>query len=188
MAPRATVTGTLKANDLSIALAGNGYYDHNWSTIKLPAMLKRWLTLRVFDPKYTLILHDQHLTDTFGGGTNRFALLGSSNTLIGSVSTFSYTPRRWRQDHSSGFDIPTELSLEITTAGYAVKGTIQEYRHLDSIDALAHLSWPVRVMIQAFYAKPYFIRYLVRYELDITSTEGATEHISGIAPAEAVYF
>ena len=114
--------------------------------------------------------------------------MGSHDALIGPANNFSYTPVRWRKDHNSGFDIPTELSLELTTAGYTVKGTIREHRFLDSIDALASISWPVRMMIQAFYAKPYFIRYLVRYELDITNKRGVTEHISGIAPAEAVYY
>jgi hypothetical protein len=183
-APRAKVSGELRTHGMRLRLAGNGYHDHSWSTIKVPSMLRRWYTLRIFDRKYTPILHDQRFTDSFGGGENQFALLGVEDKIVAAPRAFSYVARKWHRDEASGLEIPTEFSLELSSNGYTVRGAVREQRLLESIDVLEHISWPIRILIKAFYAKPRLVRYIARYDLDITSPRGATEHISGTAPVE----
>jgi hypothetical protein len=188
MAPRAAVAGSLTVDGKTYDMAGLGYSDHSYTTIKLPTMLSRWITLRLYDPKYTFIVHDQKLGDKFGGTANRFGLLGTADSMVGASRSFTYEPVTWRKDEKSGYKMPTEFQVEFKAGGSTVRGTVKEERFLESIDVLSQVSWPVRTLIKAFYSKPYLMRYLVHYELDVTNAEGTTEHIAGLATAEANFY
>lgn len=185
---RGASSGTFEAKGKSFSLAGTGYHDHGVATIKMPTFLARWYTLRLWDPKLTVILHQQYMSDTFGSKLNRFALVGTADKLIAGARRFTYKPLAWREDDDSGNKIPTELALALKAGGYTITGTVKESRFIDSVDVLGQISWPIRTMIKAFYSDPYLIRYFVQYELDVTDKDGTEEHLSGVGIAEANYY
>jgi len=217
MAPRARTSGTLRSAGVNASLDGAGYYDHSVTTVKLPSLLSGWRTLRIFGERLSLVLHEQQLAKRFGGRAARFGILAlrdddgplaltaaSATTTATTAMTatrattsapkvvalrdFTYTPLRMQHDEAAGSDYPTELSLAITAEGYRVRGTIRQTRFLEALDVLGQLSWPVRTAIRAFYAKPFSLRYLGRYELDVTTPAGATTHVTGEAPLEANFY
>jgi len=175
--PRGKATGSVTIGGLTVAIDGVGFNDHGWATIKLPTFLTQWTSLRVFDPRYTLVLHSQRFTEKFGGGDNKFGLLGAGDRLVGSTTSFVLDPSRPRP--VEGGQMPTRLDVAVETGGYQVVGTITELRFQQSIDVLGSISLPVRVAIKAFYSAPYLMRYAARYDLDVTDDKGVTEHITG---------
>jgi hypothetical protein len=186
-APRAIAKGVLTVDGKTLSLDGDGYHDHVWSTIKLPTFAAKWYSLRFYDERFSIILHQIHLTDTFGGGQICAGIIGDNDKLI-PVRRFLYKPLNWRKEKTSGLQIPQELMVSIKTDGYTLSGTIKEARFLDSVDVLSRLSWPVRTAIKAFYTKPYMIRYQARCDIHLTDSGGARHHISGMGVVGTNYY
>ncbi len=186
--PRARVSGSLRSDSRRIALAGRGYLDHSWSTVKLPSLLASFRTLRVLGSDVTLVLFDQRLAARYGGRPARFGLLAVGGTIVGPLRDVRYATVETRRDEASGHDVPVALELEASAGDWRVRGTVRESRFLESVDVLGRLSWPVRTVIGALYSRPYTLRYFGRYELDLTSPAGVTAHASGEAPLEANFY
>jgi hypothetical protein len=176
--PRANASGILTANGKMFNLAGNGYHDHTWSTIKLPTFMEKWHNLRLYGKRFSLILHQIHLTQKFGGGLLCIGLIGDGDKLIPTRS-FLYEPLKWRKEMSSQLPIPTELQLSVKTEEYFIAGTIKEAQFLESIDVLSQLAWPIQLLIKSFYAKPYLIRYRAKYDVEVTTKDGLRHQLSG---------
>lgn len=185
---RGKSSGQLTVGGKTYSLKGRAYHDHGWATIKMPEAFSKWFALRIYDPKYTLVLHKQFLTKKFGSGRHTFGYFGTNEKLIGSTRNFAFDLTNVRKDKKSGYSMPTAFKVSVKTGGYTVTGTVKESRFLESIDVLGQVSWPVRIVIKAFYSKPYMHRYIAQYELDITDNEGKTEHISGQGVVEANFF
>ena len=183
-APRARASGTITLGGERFDLTGHGYHDHGWSTIKMPSFIREWYAIRMFDEKYTLVLHRQFLQPKFGG-ENNFGLLGVDGQIVGTTRNFWLNPTARRQE--AGHSLPTELAVLINTSGYKVEGTITELRYQESIDVLGRISFPVRMAIKAFYTNPYFLRYMGQCEFDVTK-DGITEHVSHECLVEIDYY
>lgn len=186
--PRASVAGTLHAGGAKVVLDGEGFADHLWTTVKLPSMLTRFQTLRVLDPRLTLVVYDQELARRYGGGHARFGLVGRDGAVLAGVRDLTYTITSTRRDPGSGLDVPASIALEARGGGLTVRGTLEESRFLEAVDVLGRLSWPVRTAIKVFYARPWSLRYLARYRLDVTGPDGVTTHLEGVAPLECNYY
>jgi hypothetical protein len=176
--PRASAVGTLTAGKEIFDLAGDGYHDHTWSTIRLPALMSKWYTLRLYQERFSIILHQIHLTPKFGGGLLCAGIIGDGDRLI-PIRNFHYSPSKWRKENISGLDIPTELQLNIKTEHYSITGSIKEKRFLDSVDVLGQIAWPLRQLIRSLYAKPFLIRYLAGYDIDVIQKDGTRHRLRG---------
>jgi hypothetical protein len=185
--PRAAAAGTLRVEGKTFNLDGDGYHDHVWSTIKLPTFARNWNSLRLYDTRFSIVLHQIHLTDTFGGGTICAGMIGDNDRII-PIRRFLYQPLSWRQDEQSGLQIPDELAVWIKTDEYTVEGTIKEARFLDSIDVLGRLSWATRAVIKTFYSKPYLIRYQARADIQLTDHAGIQHSIKGLGVVGTNYY
>lgn len=186
--PRAAVSGTLRAGAATVTLDGEGFADHLWATVKLPSLLERFQTLRVLDPRFTLVLYEQVLARRYGGATVRFGLLGKDGTVLAPLRDFTYTVARTRREPVSGLELPTEIVVDAAGGGWRVRGSVVESRFLEAADMLGRLSWPVRSAIAIFYARPFSLRYLGHYRLEVTDPDGSTTTIEGDAPLECNHY
>ncbi len=186
--PRGASAGSLSVDGKSYDLAGTGYHDHGWATVKLPDIFTSWYTLRAYDSKYAFVLHKQKMEKDFGGKVHQFGLFGVDGKLKGALRNFSFSPTQQVKDKKSKYTIPTAFNLALKTGEYTVKGTVTRTRHLDTLDVLGQVSWPVRVVIKAFYSNPFMHRYLAKLELDVTDKDGNTEHVSTLGVVEANFF
>jgi hypothetical protein len=183
-APRARTSGSVSFGGTRFDLAGYGYTDHGWATIKMPSFIKLWYAVRMFDERYTLVLHRQLLQPRYGGD-NKFGLLGVDGKIVAPSRNFRLDATQTRPE--AGLSLPTELTVSMNSGGYQVTGTIRELRYQESIDVLGRISLPVRMAIKAFYTNPYFLRYMGQCELDVTH-EGVTEHVSHECLVEIDYY
>ncbi|MBW1877867.1 MAG: hypothetical protein JRJ84_05860 [Deltaproteobacteria bacterium] len=184
--PSGEARGSLTMNGQTWDLAGSGYHDHTWTTIKLPSAMDRWRVVRILGEQFDLVLHNQHFTKKFGGGDNNFGLLAIDGRRVATSRNFVLSPTATRK--VAKVDMPTAFEVALDAGGWKVEGTLTEERFHDSIDVLAQVSFPVRVAIKAFYSNPRMQRYAARYELDVTDPEGVTEHLSGECLVEANTF
>jgi hypothetical protein len=186
-APRARTGGSLKSGGQIFSLAGDGYHDHTWSTIRLPSFAEKWNTLRFYQGGFSIVLHQIHLTRKFGGGMLCMGFVEDAQERT-PIRCFVYKPLRWRTETVSGLDIPIELKLSIRTESHSITGLMREVRLLDAIDALAQLSWPVQQVVKSFYTRPYMVRYLVDCRIDVTGRDGRRRQLSGYGVAGANWF
>ncbi|MBC7251996.1 MAG: hypothetical protein H5T62_17180 [Anaerolineae bacterium] len=56
--PRARVAGWLRVDEERFTVTGEGYHDHNWGNVYLPAAFSRWTWGRVLAGEWTLIFGD----------------------------------------------------------------------------------------------------------------------------------
>jgi|GEM_PF-3768712 len=185
--PAGVSSGTISSGGKSYSLDGYGYHDHGWSTVKLPDVMSKWFTLRLYHEKYSVVLHQQYLTKKYDSKMNNFGVFGIDGRSVGAMRNFVYNPTSW-ENHKAGYKIPITFDVAFKVGGYSVKGTVEMDKFLDGIDVLEQVSWPIRVVIKAFYAKPYMYRYIGKYKLDITAPDGTTEQITGTSVVEANYF
>ncbi|RJO65072.1 MAG: hypothetical protein C4523_16825 [Myxococcales bacterium] len=185
--PKGRSKGQITAGGKTYDLAGYGYSDHGWTTVKLPSVIQKWYTLRIYDKKFGIVLHDLYLAKKFGSKQIRLGVFGVDNQIAGGMRDFQYTPTKWRK-HKAGYQIPTAFDVSFKAGDYAVTGTVAEVKFLDAVEVLAQVTFPVRIVIQAFYSNPYMYRYLGRYDLDVTDKAGQKEHISGVGLVEANFF
>jgi len=185
---RGSASGKVTINGKTYSLKGNAYHDHGWATIKMPEAFSKWFSLRIYDKDYTIVLHKQTLTKKFGGKKHTFGYFGTDKKLIGSMRRFAFKETAVKKDSKSKYKVPRKFKVSFKSGGYTIKGTVEESKFLESIDVLGQVSWPVRIIIKAFYSKPFMHRYLAQYELDVTDKEGKIEHISGLGVVEANFF
>ncbi len=185
--PRGTTSGKLTVKGKSFDLAGNGYHDHGWSTIKMPDIMSKWYSLRLYGEKYSIIFHQQTMSKKFGKKSHKLGVFGVDGKMIAPIRHFTFTPTEWEK-HKAGYKIPLAFDVALKAGGYDVKGTVRMDTFLDAIDVLGQVSWPIRIVIKAFYSNPYMYRYVGAYELDITAPDGSKEHISGKSVIESNYF
>lgn len=182
-APRADVTGTLAVEGRSFNLEGYGYHDHSWTTIKIPTFVKKWYTLRLYDQGISIVLHQIYLTDEFGGGLLRLGMIGMDGRLF-ATRDFQYEPLKWQKEQKSAFNMPIEFKLFVNAGSYTLSGRVKEEKFLDSIDVLESVSWPVRAVIKACYADPFFLRYLANCEIKVRFDNGEKKSISALGVVE----
>lgn len=181
-------SGSITANGKTYDLAGNAYHDHGWATIKLPDAVQKWFSLRLYTDKYAIVMHDQYLTKKFGSQHNKFGVFGVDNKIVGGFKNFVFTPKDNRKIKEGGYSVPSGFDVSFKVGDYEVKGSLSEKKFLGSVDILGQVSWPIRMVIKAFYSNPYMYRWQCQYELDVTDKSGATEHISGVGVVETNFF
>ena len=62
---------------------------------------------------------------------------------------------------------PEGYLVDMARDGYRVRGTVRVTRVFQNEDVLANLSWPVRLAVKAFYAKPWLFRMRGEYDLEV---------------------
>lgn len=186
-APRGRVTGTLVSGGKTFKLDGIGYHDHGWATIKIPEVYTKWYSIRLYDPKYTLVLHHIYGTKKFGSQDVKFGVLGAEGKILAKLREFTFKPTAFKK-READCEVPTEFELQLAGGGYTVTGKVTEQKFLEAVEVLGQVSPAIRWAIKAFYANPYMFRWLAKVELDVKGPGGQTEHISALAVMETNYF
>jgi hypothetical protein len=186
--PRARTAGSLRQGERRAGLAGLGYLDHAWSTIKIPTLMTGWRTLRLHGPRHTVVLHDQALAPRWGGVPARFGLISRDGAIIADLRGFDYQVLSKTRDAASGQDYPTSATVDASAGGWRLHGKLTTVRLLDSIDVLGRVSWPVRLAIKAFYSSPFTLRALARCELELVGPGGEREPVAGVGFVEFNYY
>jgi len=186
--PMGVTKGTIAFGQKTFDLGGKGYHDHGWSTMKMPDIFRQWDSLRIYGEKYTIVLHQQSMTKTWGGAINRYGVLGVDNKIVAPLRNFTFKPQDRRKTEKGKYDVPRAFAVDFTAKGYTVKGTVTYATHFDEIDVLGQVNAFLRAFIKAFYSKPFMHRYLADYDLTVTTSEGATEVIKGRGVVESNNF
>lgn len=82
--PRAKVTGRLRVGEETLDVVGQGYHDHNWGSVYLPAAFSRWTWGRVLAGDWTLIFGDVVGRGTSPLHVTPFMLARGDEILLGS--------------------------------------------------------------------------------------------------------
>jgi hypothetical protein len=185
--PYGKASGNLEAGGKLYSLKGNAYQDHGYATIKTPDFVREWRTLRIYKGDIGLALHHQLLTKRFGGRDHRFGVFSADGKTNMPLYGIELEPTAVRK-HRTGYEIPTAYALFAKAEGYTITGQLEEARFLDDVDVLGQVSWPVRMLIKAFYADPYIFRSVFDYDLDIIGPDNRKTTIEGQSVVESNSF
>ena len=169
-------SGKITVGGKTYDLTGNVYSDHGWATIKMPDFVSEWRTLRVYNGAKSIVLHQQFLTKTFGGVEQAFGLFSADGKTMLPLTAVNLKPSA-SEKHKTGYQRPTAFNFSAKAGKYTIAGSMKESRFLDAIDVLAQVTWPVRVLIKAFYANPHLFRHITTYDFTITGPDGKTESL-----------
>jgi hypothetical protein len=185
--PYGRSTGELTTGGRTFNLAGYVYSDHGYATIKMPDFVRTWRTLRAYKGKRAIVMHDLFFTKKFDEKELAFGVFTADGKTMLPMREISFKPTAFRKDKSK-YDVPTAYDLSFKAGDYTVSGKVNEKRFLDGVDVLGQVSWPVRVLIKAFYANPFMFRSTMTYELSITAADGTVENLSGSTVVESNVF
>lgn len=140
--PRAHVEGTLTVAGQRRAVVGNGYHDHNWGNVYLPAAFSRWTWGRVLAGDWTLIFGDVVGRGTSPAHITPFMLARGDEILL-TTDRICINGEEPAREPRTGAGYFRRLRLT-TVEGPAVELTLTARRAIDALDfaapqvALAH--------------------------------------------------
>lgn len=186
-APRARARGTVTTGGTTYTLAGAGYHDHSWQTLKLTDIVRKTVSLRLWNGALTLDLQDHYLKDASGSGRIQVGLVGRDGKIIATSGAYALTLSEMKKIKGSPYEYPGRMELDFSAGPVRITGTLTVAEPFQSLDMLQDLSWPVRMAVRAFYGRPWIYRMRARYDLTVT-IDGKSEKIQGEAIPSMVYY
>lgn len=186
-APCARASGTVTVGGTAYTLAGAGYHDHSWQTLKMTDIARKTVSLRLWHGGLTLDFQDHYLKDGYGGGKVQVGLVGRDGKIIAELGAYALTLSDMKKVKGSPYEYPGRMELDFNAGGVRAAGTLTVDEPFQSLDMLADLSWPVRMAVRAFYGRPWVYRMRAHYELTVT-IDGKSEKIQGEAIPSMVYY
>jgi predicted secreted hydrolase len=137
--PRAEVTGWLRVDGERLAVTGEGYHDHNWGNVYLPAAFSRWTWGRVQAGDWTLIFGDVVGRGDAPAHVTPF-MLARGDEILWETDRIRVKGEELVRESLTGAGYFRRLHLT-TVEGPAVGLTLTSRRAMDALDFPApHLS------------------------------------------------
>lgn len=175
--PYGRVKGTLRYNGKTVEVAGSGYHDHNWGSVRLNKVMTQWYWGRSRIDDYTIIFSEMLTAPKYGSLKLPVFFIAKGNTIILDKDfDFTFKPDSWKR-HNGGRDYPEEIQILVSG-----KDTQAELNITDPkiIEAKALLEGAPRIIRTAagLFVNPYYFRFKSNYDLELL-TDGKSERIKG---------
>jgi len=188
LAPHGNATATLKTGTGKKAkLELNAYLDHGKATVKVPDFSDHWYRLHFFADNWTIDLHEITTESYFGSRKPQIMYVSKNKQPLGVFADWEYKEVGFREHTDSPYDLPTGWSLKLEQDDLKITGSITVKKTMMAIDVLESLSWPVRLLVKAFYSNAWQHFLLVDVEL-VIEHEGVVEKVKGLGLATAEYY
>lgn len=161
------MTGKLKIKGSPVEINGYGYLDHGYSTIKVPDFSRDWYVLTASHEEYGLKLIDIRFREGFKPPSIQLCLITEEGKIIANDTYLSMKEGEFVLDEHSGIKAPTVWRVSRDYNNVKLNGLMKRGRFLESIDVLGQVSWFIRKMVQTFYSKPWQLRFLMEYDLEL---------------------
>jgi hypothetical protein len=179
--PRARVEGTLKVGDLTWAVKGLGYHDHNWGELNLVDTIGYWYWGRVASPDMTLVYASIHFRDDMGLPPAHIAVVGDDRRFVRTLVGTEVKPLEEEFLEAANRNIPKGVDVEAPGLHARLQGT----QVLSAEDLVTYLPLPLRPLVR-MNAHPAYVRRLCDYSID-SHLAGIPSTSRGQAIAEFMY-
>jgi hypothetical protein len=179
-APRGRATGKVTVGGKTYDVAGYGYLDHAWSNKAFFDFSKRWITLRYFSPKGSLVLFHLLVSNRLGAESVNNLSLSNNDQPIRSTPNPQLDFTNWIQ--ATDYRIPTTITAHGRVGATDVSVEATNGQLAETSDPLRSLPEIERQVIRLLVAKPMVFRVLM--DIKVTRTENGVsdvEHGRGIA-------
>ncbi len=179
LAPRAKVTGTVKAAGRTVSFSGTGYADHRASNVAPNVAGRRWVRFRAFDGDWTVVMQEFHFPRDLGGGRSPFLLVGYRDGIVfqslGYRLRFTEVGRDKNPD--TPYKYPKAMALRAKAGGRTVEATVKGYGMARS-DLLAGLGRVQRAVLSRI-VRPVGYYFDADFDLKVVAGEGEAWETSG---------
>ncbi len=189
-APRVQVSGTIHFKGRKVVFQqANGYADRSWQSAP-HQVARRWLNVRAFGKKYTILA--THLIPTKGFSPQSIATLsiarGQDWIFHGSHRKVQFKVLKSYRDKKNGYRVPTAVSFKgrlSKTRRFHLK--VEKVKRYQRLDVLAHLHGFLRFFVKKLITNPFVYRDQVKATLSIYEKGKLLEKKSLFALTESVF-
>lgn len=166
LAPRASVTGTLKAGGAERALTGTGYALHTYSTLAPYETARRWVSFRGETGPVAFYVKEFVPAERWGEAPVRWLLVARKGAILFQSVDFTLTPDEVTTDdkHENRYRVPHLLRIEAKDGEDTLQAVVKAGKLRERADRLAEMS-AVKRAIAAQFAKPVYYAFLAQYQI-----------------------
>lgn len=192
---RCAITGTVRQDDVTTAVSGEGYHDHQWFDTDPTTTWHHWLLAHLYTDDATVVVYDlvagddhEFLRTPWIGIFDREGSLVFDNCAVATSSVETFV------DDSSGKDYPQRMAYRNSTPTEEMTVTLEWARTLVAQDLYAtaspsrrtELGGETRETYDERALHPTYARYLAEGSVHLTGPAGIV-HGSGEAVCELNY-
>jgi hypothetical protein len=179
MAPRAKVTGTIKAGGKTHQFDGQGYADHRVSNVAPHVAGRRWVRFRSFEGDWTFILQELHFPRNLGGARSTFLLVGYKDRIV--FQTLRYKMRlgdvHRDRNKDTPYSYPGKMEITAKAGDRTLRATItgKLRRRADLLDGIGRMKRSILIR----FARPVGYYLDGSYSLEVSRGEAEKWTASG---------
>lgn len=180
-APRAAVTGTLNLKGKTIAVKGDGYFDHSLQNFPAHKMADRLYSFRGFKGEDGLNLLTFTVPKDLGGVDMPALVITKGDKVIAKSTSVTISGSKYAEDEDNDYSYPTEWNIDAKDGETPISGSITLKTKVMEQNAADDFSFFERTLIKAFVANPMLYRYVGTFDLTIGGKAPAKVQGEGVA-------
>lgn len=181
LSPRAKVTGAFVTQGMKHDVSGSAYLDHTWSNQAFFNFSKKWLSLRIHGPEYSMNFVEFEGTGPLAGRIVRSLYIADEKGVVYFTSDVKIEKTKIEQG-KNGRTFP--LTYRIVTSKCTLNVSVE--KNVQQVDMLSQMGAVERAVIKKFVTNPYVYRFLTAYEATV-EISGETKRFSGKAASEMLF-
>jgi len=174
LAPRASVTGTLKVGDRVEEVKGRAYALHTYSTLAPHELAKRMVGFRTEKGELAFFFKEIEPADRWSGaGPVRWLLAAADGKVVFETCDFTLTPADIEPDdkHPNRYPVPHLFKLEAKDGDRTFEAVVKATRLKERSDRLEDVS-KLKRAVAAQFAQPVYYSFDAAYQARLRAPDG----------------
>lgn len=179
--PRAAVTGTLTLKGKTIAVKGDGYFDHSVQNFPAHKMADRLYSFRGYQGDDGVNLLTFIVPKDLGGVEMPALVVTKGDKVIARATNVSLSGSKVVADDDNDYRYPTVWTLDGKDGDTPISGTITLKTKVQEQNAADDFNFFERTLIKAFVANPMLYRYVGSFEINVGGKDPVKVAGEGVA-------
>jgi predicted secreted hydrolase len=111
--PRASVQGSIRDGDKTIAVKGVGYHDHNWLNFSFQSIIEYWMWGRVYSDNYTVAYAFIQCNEKVDRHAVKVLMAAKGSEVFLSTGEFEFTQDDFEFSQAAGHSFPRTISIKV---------------------------------------------------------------------------
>ncbi len=111
--PRASVEGSIRDGDKTIAVKGVGYHDHNWLNFSFQSIIEYWMWGRVYSDNYTVAYAFIQCNEKVERHAVKVLMAAKGSEVFLSSGEYEFTQDDFEFSEAAGHSFPRTISIKV---------------------------------------------------------------------------
>jgi hypothetical protein len=163
--PRASVEGTVRDGDKTMAVKGVGYHDHNWLNFSFQSIIDYWMWGRIYSQNFTVSYAFIQCNEKVDNHQVKVLLLAKGEEPILSTGDYEFIKEDFEYSPSSKHSFPHKIAINVPNE---MRVELRVDKVLEAEDMLDNFGVVLRFLAKnVLRLKPGYFRLLSNFDLEV---------------------